>query len=317
MARMARADALERTPRRAGAVRGGARGAAWLLLVLVGFVSASGASCPHLVRQYTQPIPRALPTSASLPQIIDVINNNSARVQSLSTTRATISTPGLPSLSANIAFQRPRSFRLVAQKFGPEVDLGSNDTVLWFWVKRAQPPALLYCRHDQFATSAARQMIPVEPEWLIEAMGVVTLEAAQVEGPMPVGKGRVELRSKAAAPGGVSKVTIIDDSRGVVLEQHVYDAQGIRLATAVLSKNVHDPATGVTLPRHVEIEWPPTKFNLSVEMAELLVNQLPDQPELFTQPVYNGYNNIDLAQPSGQPVPSAGGQYRAPPTARY
>ena len=46
--------------------------------------------------------------------------------------------------NADIAFQRPRSFRLVGAKFiGPEVDLGSNDELLWFWVKRAQPPALL------------------------------------------------------------------------------------------------------------------------------------------------------------------------------
>jgi hypothetical protein len=292
---------------------------AWRLALLLTCVMASGASCPHVVQQYTQPIPRALPVSASLTQIIDVVNDNSARVQSLSTTRATITTPGAPSLSANIAFQRPRSFRLVAQKFGPEVDLGSNDAVLWFWIKRAQPPALFYCRHDQFATSSARQVIPVEPEWLIEALGVVTFDkTAPIDGPHAVGKGRVEIRTKATAPGGMSKLTIVDDTRGIVLEQHVYDAQGVRLATAVLSKHVHDPATGVTLPRHVDIQWPPTSFSLSIDMSEVLVNQLSGDPhELFAQPTYNGYNSIDLAQPSGQPVPSANGQFRAPPSARY
>ena len=105
-----------------------------LLALLLVCVSASGASCPRIVQQYTQPIPRALPPSASLAQIVDVVNDNSARVQSLSATRATISTPGFPSLNANIALARPRSLRIVGEKFGPQLDVGSNDELLWIWL---------------------------------------------------------------------------------------------------------------------------------------------------------------------------------------
>ncbi len=292
----------------------------WLLGLLLVWISASGASCPRVMRQYTQPIPQALPPSASLTQVIDVVNDNSARVQSLSTTRATLSVPGAPALNASIAFQRPRSFRLVAQKFGPEVDLGSNDDLLWFWIKRSERPAVFYCRHDRFATSAARQVIPVEPQWLIEALGVLTIDrAAQIEGPVPIGKGRLEIRTKPSTPGvGVSQVTILDDSRGVILEEHIYDAQGSRLASAMLSKHVRDPATGVTLPRHVEIQWPPTNFNLTIDIADVQINQLGAAPqELFGMPAYSGYNNVDLGQPQGQLVPSANGQYRAEPSVRY
>lgn len=305
--------------RKRGAVDSGRRG--WLLAILLAFISASGASCPQVLQQYTQPVPRALPTGAPLSQIIDVVNDNSARVQSVSTTRATIVTPGVPSLNATIAFQRPRSFRLIAQTFvGREFDLGSNDELLWYWVKRAQPPALFFCRHDQFAASAARQIIPVEPEWLIEAFGVVTLNPAdQIEGPFPVGNGRVEIRSRSSAGGkSTSRIVIVDDSRGVVLEEHVYDAQGVRLASAVMSKHARDPASGVTLPRHVEIRWPPANFELSVDMADLHINQLTADPrELFTKPIYSGYTEMDLAQPIGPLTPGPGGSASAPPQARY
>jgi hypothetical protein len=271
------------------------------------------------LQQYTQPIPRALPEAASLDQIINVVNDNSARVQSLSTTRATLATPGYPALTANIAFQRPRSLRLVAQKFGPEVDLGSNDELLWFWMRRAEPPALFFCRHDQFAVSAARQIFPVEPEWLIEAFGVVTFDKALgVEGPFPVGGGRLEVRTKSSTAGpGTSRIAIIDDSRGLVLEEHIYDARGVRLATARLSKHVHDPATGVTLPRHVDIDFP-TKLEFSVDMPDLVINQLATDPKvLFTKPVYSGFNEVDLAQPGGPLTPNAHGPASAPPTVRY
>lgn len=314
-----RALACAAPPRAAGAEMACRRG--WLLAVLLACVSASGAACPHVLQQYTQPIPRALPAGAPLAQIVDVVNSNSARVQSVSTTRATIAIPGIPSLNANIAFQRPRSFRLIARTFiGPEVDLGSNDELLWFWIKHAQPPALFFCRHEQFAASAARQVMPVEPEWLIEAFGVVTLDPADhLEGPFPVGTGRVEIRSKSRGPGPVtSRILVIDDSRGVVLEDHLYDPQGVRLASAVLSKHVRDPASGATLPRHVEIQWPPAQFELSVDMADLHINQLSADPrELFTRPTYSGYTEIDLAQPISPAAPGAPTPAIAPQQVRY
>jgi hypothetical protein len=148
----------------------------------------------------------------------------------------------------------------------------------------------------------------------------VTLNPADnIEGPFPVGNGRVEIRSRSNTPGKTnSRITIIDDSRGVVLEQHVYDVQGARLATAVLSKYVLDPASGAKLPRHVEIRWPPANFEISVDMADLHVNQLTADPrELFAKPTYSGFTEIDLAQPIGPVAPGVQGQMSAPPQARY
>jgi hypothetical protein len=291
----------------------------WLAMGLL-WCSASGAGCPRMLQQYTQPIPRALPPSASLAQVVDVVNDNSSRVHSLSTTQATVTTPGFPALTANIAFQRPRSLRLVAQKFGPQVDLGSNDELFWFWMRQSQPPAMFFCRHDQFTTSAARTILPVEPDWLIEAFGVVNFDTAQpIDGPFPVGNGRLEFRTRTSAAGpGTSRIVIVDDSRGVVLEDHVYDSHGVRLASAILSKHTRDAASSVTLPRHVEIQFPPTKMELAIDMPDLQVNQLSAPPhELFTKPVYPGYNEVNLAQPGGALTPSAAGPAGASPSVRY
>ena len=320
-------DGLPRVPFHFRRVRGTTRRRlAWSLVGLLVLVASSGAGCPRVLQQYTQPIPRALPPSPSLDQVVDVINNNSSRINSLSAPRATLNMSGAPALNANIAFMRPRSFRLVAQKFiGPEFDMGSNDELLWFWVRRVQPPALYFARHDQFGTSAARQVMPVEPEWLIEALGIVSFDrAGQIEGPTPVGSGRVEIRTvMQTAAGPLSRIVIVDDSRGVVLENHVYDAQGTRLASTILSKHRHDPASGVTLPQHVELQWPPAAMSATLELGEVIVNQLPADPQqLFTKPVYNGYPEINLAQPGGlvpvaPPNAAANGQYRAPPNVRY
>ncbi|MGC4006878.1 MAG: hypothetical protein QM811_28640 [Pirellulales bacterium] len=68
---------------------------------------------------------------------------------------------------------------------GAELDVGSNPQDYWLWVKRNEPKAFFYGRHDQYAQSQARQILPIEPEWLIEAFGLVTFDPAQpIEGPI-------------------------------------------------------------------------------------------------------------------------------------
>src|SRR5688572_11627998 len=145
--------------------------------------------------------PQVLAEGATRDQIIAAVNQNSARIRSLSVTGASITIPdtmGLPTLTGNIAAERPGRFRLTAgTAFGQEVDVGSNDELFWMWVRRNQPPAVYFCRHDQFAGSNIRQIMPIEPSWLLAAMGIVDLDPASViDGPLPRGDGTVELRSR-------------------------------------------------------------------------------------------------------------------------
>ena len=303
-----------------------------LLVLVLGLIISCGAGCRQLMQQYSDPIPRALPPTASLNQVIEVVNDNSSRINSFYASRAKIGVPGFPQLNANIAFERPRNFRLRAETMftGPEVDLGSNSELFWFWIRRNQPPAMFFCRHDQFAGSSARQIVPVEPEWLVQALGVVSFDAGeQHQGPFPVRAGRVEIRSTnpnvpASSADAVTRLTVIDDSRGTVLEEHLYDRSGQRIATAKLSKHVRDPASGVILPRHVEIEWPSAKFEMSIEMSDVQINHLEgNSQELFAKPIYQGFNEINLASPTMlapptsapplQQIPAASLPTRVPP----
>ncbi len=295
------------TPRASHGPR--ALGGRGLLLTLVVVVSLSGASCPQIIQRYQQPLPRALPASPTLRQVMDVINANSARVQSFSASRGAIAIAGFPALRANLAFQREKNFRLRGETSitGPEVDLGSNNDEFWFWIRRAQPPALYYCRHDRYATSNARQILPVNPIWLIEALGVVTFDPTWTHvGPASVGSGRIEIRSTqppSMSLEPLTRILVIDETRATVLEQHLYDYRGARLATAKLSKHQHDQASGVTMPRSVEIDWPATQFKITIELTELQINQpFGDPRQLFSRPQYASYHDIDLAAPGIEPA---------------
>jgi hypothetical protein len=299
---------------------------AWLM-VLVSLFAGSGATCqrPIIVNPFAAPgptAPQVLTAGAARDQIIAAVNQNSAKIQSLSATSATITIPdtlGLPLLKGNIAAERPGRFRLTAgtSLTGKEVDIGSNDDLFWVWVRRNQPPAVYICRHDQFAGSNIRQVMPIEPSWLLAALGMVDIDPATVfDGPLPRGDGTVELRSwMPSSSGRLNRVTVIDARTAWVVEQHVYDPSGTTLlASAVAESHWYDSVQQVSLPERVSIRLPTAGLALKIDLGRMQVNQLPgDRQQLWALPTFEGFQQFDLggAMP-GTPVP---GRLNAPTAA--
>jgi len=222
----------------------------------------------------------------SLEQVTQVVNGNSSQIQSLLATEATLSGTGFPMLRTKLAFQRPKRFRLQAELLtSPELDVGSNDDLYWFWAKRNEPAAVYYCRREQFAQSPARQMIPIEPDWLIEAMGVVEFDPALPhEGPIVLPDGRLEVRTcRETSAGPVIKSTILHAQSGWVLEQRFYDAANRLVARAV----------------------PLAQFSVRIDLGKVEVNRLSGDPgELWALPTYQGAPLVDLCDPR-QPLPTS------------
>ena len=291
-----------------------------LLLVVVGLFALSGASCPNMLRPQGPPIPRALPQSPTLDQLIQVVNGNSSRIQSFYTAHATLSGQGIPALSTRIAFWRPRYFRLYASDLtGPEVDLGSNPEWFWYWVRRAQPPAIYFCRHDQFANSPARHTIPVQPDWLIEALGVSEIDPGLPhQGPFPLQGDRLELRTIRETPDGpVTKVTIFDGAQGWILEQHILNAQGALLASAVASQHRRDPLSGLVMPGVVVVNCPSAQFSIRIDLGAVEINRLSGNTgNLWMMPQIPGTPAVDLANLNNQPVTSQAPSIMSPPPGR-
>lgn len=276
-------------------------------------VVASGANCLRPKYDATAVYgPRVLTEAPTQADIIQVVNANSGLVRSLYTTEATMSVPGAPSLRANLAMERQRKLRLRAETAltGAELDMGSNDELFWFWVKRNPPPTLYYCRHDKFATSNARQIVPVDPEWLLDAVGLATFDAYhQHSAPQRTANGNWEIRTTYSGPTGpMTKTTVVDGSRGFILEQHLHDERGTLVASALTSRHWRDAATGAIVPQQVKILWPATQFELEFDVKQWQVNNIPADPaQLFTMPNYPGWAVVDLGSPGAPLSPAVGG----------
>jgi len=287
------------------------------LLLLIVVFCGSGATCNRAFRNPFAPVgppaPEVLSMGTSLDKIVAAVNQNSSRVVSYQTNNASITVPGMPGiplLRGNIAVRQPGKVRLQASTAlsGPEVDLGANDELFWFWVKRNEPPALYFSRHDQFAGSAAQQLMPIEPQWLLDALGMMQfLPHDRHEGPFPHGDGELEIRSVLQTRGGpMSKSTILDARRAWVLEQHLYDATGALVASTRASDHRYHPQVGVSLPQKVELRVPAAQLSLSINVGTVQLNSMPDNGALWSLPAITPQIDLGSAAPdSVAPLRSA------------
>ncbi|MFM8636047.1 MAG: hypothetical protein ACKOEX_14760 [Planctomycetia bacterium] len=278
------------------------------LAIVVSAIASSGATCPQVLRGYqvgTMPLPRALPLQPTLDQIITTIHDNTRRVRNYMAPQAVLIVPGVPRLSAHVACEPPRRFRLRAQTAvsGNELDIGSNDDLFWLWIRRHEPPVMLFCRHDQYAQSSARRLLPIRADWMPELLGLVSFDPADShEGPFPLPDGRIEIRSRIGSPDGhLLKSTLVDGTTGLVQEQHLFTQHGERLASVRTSQHRVDPTSGAALPRQVEVSWPASGVNFQLELKAVTTNMPTSDPgQLWQMPAYEGYEPVDLADPSVQ-----------------
>lgn len=282
----------------------------WLLLLVVGAFSLTGANCPKGTwNPFSPQLPRVLPPSPKIGDVVAVVNNNSRKIQTLTAERATINVRGVvTSLSASLAYQRPQRLRLRAgTSFGAELDLGSNDELFWIWARRNQPQGVYYCRHDQFAMSQARNIMPLGPQGFIEALGVVEFDPALPhQGPFPYGNGNLRIDTIREMPEPLKKVTIIDGQQGWVLEQYWYNAQGQVIASATASGHHHDPLTNIVIPSSVQISIPQSQLSMRIELGVVEVNRpQPNSTALWQPANYPGSPWIDMGNPNFRPPMSA------------
>ncbi len=247
----------------------------------------------------------ALPTRE---EAVAAVNANSGRIQSLHTQGATVSVPGAPAIGAEIALEKPKNFRFRAgtSLLGPELDMGSNALLFWFWAARAPERDVYFARHDLFAASRARQMLPIEPTWLIEALGVVQIDPATIlEGPTAAGDDRVQLKTTLnASAGQFTRLIHLDAKHGWVLEQHLYDQGGQLVASARNSQHEYYHLDGVSLPKRIEVRVPQGQMQFQLDIAQWLINQPPVEGQtLFELPraQLSNYRFVDMADPNFVP----------------
>ncbi len=284
-------------------------------LLLVALASGCASTTPRVA---VAPPPPVLDNSATAVAIVDAVNRT-AGITSLSTNSAKLditSMPALPKLSANLHLARAKNFRLKAAiplVMGSGIDLGSNDREFWFEVPEGATmrPTLYRANHAAYSQMLDRAVLPVDPSWLIDAIGLGQLDPGQfVTEPLRRSDGQWEVRTLRPTPAGnYQQVALIEPTAGYVTYLFLYSPDGREIATSVLADHRWDQPSGVALPHRVDITLRPAgeeALSMRIEVQDWTVNQLlSGDPNLFEIPGGNP-RQVDLVRL---------GQFTPPPTA--
>lgn len=241
--------------------------------------------------------PCVLPANASAQQVVQHLNANATRIVAWRSDNVTISGRGSAAtpfkVSASLAIESPRNFRLVARSVGrDEVDLGSNSDQFWFWSRQAESRNVLVAYHDEDTVRDRELPIPFQPDWVMEALGVMPMEADQVRAePGQAGARTMNLVADAVSPQGqpVRKITVVDLCHGIVLEHRLHDADGNLIAVARMSEHRRDPLTQTVLPRRVDLDWPRANMGLTMWLGTVVTNPQSLPQQIWQVPTKPGY----------------------------
>ena len=251
------------------------------------------------------PIPIVFSSTPTLEQVKGEFNKRYTGIQSLSTSSAVFAASNvmIPLRSCSIAYEKQRKLRVrggVTLGMGTEIDLGSNDEEFWFWVKQNVPKELYYAKHSEYANCDVRSIIPIEPEWLIETLGIIELKDSDVhEGPTRVDDGNLQITSYLKTPRGTySRRITFHPQTGAILLYAIYAPNGQPFVGAVLSDHEVDPVNGILHAKKIVITCPDANVTLTINMGKVSFNSPGGfSPDAFVKPTYPDYPPIDLCSP--------------------
>lgn len=240
----------------------------------------------------------------TLEEITSAITRNSRSIQNFTTENASIHMPGiLMPLPSRVTFERPKRLRIqgaLSSLGSQEFDFGSNDALFWLWMRRSQGE-MWYCRHDLYPVCPVRSMIPINPDWLIEAMGIVEFKPTdQHYGPSRTEEGNWEIVSHCQTPSGqYIKRTVVDSKIGWILRQELYTPQNELIALAATEDTRFDRVSNTYYAKRITV-WCKGMDGgqMTLDLGLPIFNSSVSlSPSIFVMPEYEGYRAVDLCSP--------------------
>jgi len=189
-------------------------------------------------------------------------------------------------LRGKMAYEKDKRFRMkIYRRFRNvlEADIGSNDSVFWFWASQMEPPALHYASHEDFLKTRLKK--PFHPKSMMESFGINEIDIQDAELSEFEGKWKVSKKRKTG-DGTVIHSILIDPVKKRHLGSYV-TAEGKLVASSeviewegdipkviilnwhdegvILRLKLNDPKTNTSIP---ESQWAMPEINPKINMGD-------------------------------------------------
>lgn len=248
----------------------------------------------------------------SQQDLVANLNARAARVTQLNS-NVTVTMPGSPKIRGTLQIEYPDRMRMKAGLMGVSelgVDVGSNQDQFWIWSKAdlpGQPSALYFAKHNEFEQSEVRQAIPLDPNWLIDSLGLVSFNPSDTHyGPVMGEGGRMKLFTVRQTPSGPqTRVTLFSSTTGLVQQQAEYDSANQLIAYTNSSHYRNYAEHQISLPQRIEmhmIQPDGRDAKLVVDLGNYSIGTptvkalYGDPVKMWSMPDPAGVPRIDLAR---------------------
>ncbi|MCG6155696.1 hypothetical protein [Rubinisphaera margarita] len=271
-----------------------------MLLLCACVLPGCGTSSWGVRSQWTSMLHRSskIAPEATKDQIVTQVNESLVPIHAWRATSAQVNVSGiLVPLKAMVAVEEPNHLRLTVSSglAGPELDLGSNNSGIWFWMRQAEPKAILSVSHENLTAVQRDFPVPVQPEWLMEVLCVKPIDASKAELVRnPDQPYTVKLVSHHTNESGVTvrKISTIDLRKAEVTGHELYDAEHRLIASAELSNYKEFPNTTARLPHKISLRWEQQDMQMTLSLNGVEINppHMPsaiwDIPQMAEYPVH-------------------------------
>jgi hypothetical protein len=246
-------------------------------------------------------------TPASTKGLVDYLNDNAKRVRTLQVNDldvdATMDTQSF-NLRGRIYAEKPKNFRMKVTLFGKdEVDIGSSLQEFWFWAAKNPDKYQYFCSYkDLNAGKVAMMPLPIQPELVMETLGLGPYGPADRYQVEPEGPNLIRLVEKAKSPQGypVRKVIVMNRREMKSPQPQVTafllldDATGREICSAHITSTTQDRVTGAILPHKMELRMTKEKMKMALRLDGVTVNgQIA--ATAFQRPQMAGVEQFNLA----------------------
>lgn len=258
--------------------------------------------------------PTAGPVTSQTPapqNLVAYVNANAARVEAIEATDVALEVKAGSQgggLSGTLYCEKPKNFRLRAKAVGkPVADFGSNNQEFWYWISQDNPPYLYHCNYTDLARGDVALPFPFQPDWVLECLGMATLNNSPDNFRVERKGDKFELHEKAISATGrpVTKVTVFRGGTAYgtepqIKEHRLIDERGQTVAVAEVHSVKRDTGVGAVVPSHLVLKWPQQKLEMELRLTG--IRAYPQaaisarNPDLFRRESLRDLPTYDLAR---------------------
>lgn len=247
-------------------------------------------------------LPKVVGENPTTSELLEAINDNSSKIKSIYATNASIGVQNQPGwANCRLLYERPSKFRLVGTTglLGRVVDCGCDGEKFWYWNSMQDSDSLYSCKIEEYSQTPLAEVIPVDPTWFPEALGIVEIKEEDLaDEPKKQSDGSILLTVNCKRQEGVYKKRIyVESGTAAITRQDVQNPQGETFISVLVTEPQLIESAGVVMPKKASIRCLRTGDVLLIDLGTPVLNDSSKiESTVFQLPTDLNAKHVDLGE---------------------